>query len=154
MKLIIIAALSHNRVIGKDGKIPWHISEDLKRFKQITSGHTVLMGRKTYESLDKPLPNRRNVVLTSKPIPGMETYKTLEAALEKLRSEEKVFVIGGGRVFVQTLEKADELRLTHVDKVVDGDTFFPEYKQLLGSVFREQARESHDGYAFVDYVRI
>ncbi|MEK6565801.1 MAG: dihydrofolate reductase [Bacteroidota bacterium] len=154
MKLIIIAALSRNRVIGKDGKIPWHISEDLKRFKRITMGHTVLMGRRTYESLGKPLPNRRNVVLTSKPIAGMETYKTVDAALEKLQNEEMVFVIGGGRVFVQTLEKADELRLTHVDRVVEGDTFFPEYEQLLGRLFREQARETHDGYAFVDYVRI
>ncbi len=154
MKLIIIAALSRNRVIGKDGKIPWHISQDLKRFKQITTGHAVLMGRKSYESIGKPLSNRRNVVVTSKQIPDVETYKSINEALAALKTEEMVFVIGGGKIFAQLLEKVNEMRLTHVDKVVEGDVFFPEYEHLLGKVFREKAREAHDGYAFVDYVRI
>lgn len=154
MKLVIIAALSRNRVIGKDGKIPWHISEDLKRFKRLTKGHTVLMGRKTFESLGKPLPDRRNVVVTSKHFPGIETYKTIEGALNSLKNEESVFVIGGGKIFEQLLEKADEMRLTLVQEVVKGDVFFPEYEHLLGSVFREMSREDCDGYTFVDYVRI
>jgi len=154
VKLIIIAALSRNRVIGKDGKIPWHISEDLKRFKQITTGHTVLMGRKSYESMGKPLANRRNVVVTSKNIPGIETYKSLNEALEALKIEETVFVIGGGEIFEQMLEKVNEMQLTHVDQLVEGDVFFPKYEHLLGKLFREKAREEHEGYAFVDYVRI
>jgi len=90
VKLIIIAALSRNRVIGKDGKIPWHISEDLKRFKRITTGHTVLMGRKSFESMGKPLANRRNIVLTSKEIRGVETYKKLEEALKGLKNRNKL----------------------------------------------------------------
>ncbi|HLF20516.1 MAG TPA: dihydrofolate reductase [Bacteroidota bacterium] len=154
MKLIIIAALSRNRVIGKDGKIPWHISEDLKRFKRITTGHTVLMGRKSFESMGKPLANRRNIVLTSKEIRGVETYKKLEEALKGLKNEEKVFVIGGGEIFSQILEQVDEMYLTHVEKEVEGDVFFPPYEHLIGKVFKEISRDQHDGFVFVDYARI
>ncbi len=153
MKLIIIAALSRNRVIGKNGKIPWHISEDLKRFKRITTGHTVLMGRKTYESMGKPLVNRRNIVLTSKEIPGVEIFSSLGEALQNLAGEEKVFVIGGGELFAQVLESADEMHLTHIDKEVEGDAFFPPYVHLVGKTFREVSREEHEGFAFVDYQR-
>lgn len=154
MKLIIIAALSRNRVIGKDGKVPWHISEDLKRFKRITTGHTVLMGRKSYESIGKPLANRRNVVVTSKQIPGIETYKTLEEALRSLENEEQVFVIGGGNLFAQMLDRVDEMYLTLVDQQVEGDVFFPSFENLIGKRFREVRREQHEGYAFVDYSRL
>lgn len=154
MKLIIIAALSRNRVIGKDGKLPWHISEDLKRFKRLTTGHTVLMGRKTYESLGKLLPNRRNVVLTSHTIPNVETYPTLAQALQALEKEEKVFVIGGGEIFAQLLDHADELHLTIIDKEVEGDTFFPPYKHLIGTRYRLVSREEHEGFVFEDYVKV
>lgn len=154
MNLIIIAALTKNRVIGKDGKIPWHIPEDLKRFKELTSGHTVLMGRRTYESLGRPLPNRRNVVLTSKALTGVETYSTLEQALQALKDEERVFVIGGGRVFAELLESADELHLTIVDRIVEGDTFFPRYENLVERDFKLVKKEEHPGYAFVHYERM
>ncbi len=154
MKLIIIAALSRNRVIGKGGKLPWHISEDLKRFKRLTTGHTVLMGRKTFESLGKPLPNRRNVVLSSRTLPGIETYPTLADALRALENEEKVFVIGGGEVFAQLIDQADALYLTLVDHEVEGDTFFPPYEHLIGSRYRLVAREEHEGFVFEDYVKM
>lgn len=154
MKLIIIAAISRNRVIGKDGKLPWHISEDLKRFKQLTTGHTILMGRKTFESLARSLPNRRNVVLSSKEIPGVETYHTLAHALQALENEEKVFVIGGGEVFLQTLEQADVLYLTLVDQEVEGDTFFPPYEHLIGTVYKLTNKEVRDGFTFADYERM
>ncbi|MBI3005172.1 MAG: dihydrofolate reductase [Ignavibacteriales bacterium] len=154
MKLIIIAALSRNRVIGKNGRIPWHISEDLKRFKRITTGHTVLMGRKTYESMGKPLANRRNVVLTSMTIPGVETFSSLGEALQGLAGQEKVFVIGGGELFAQVLESADEMHLTLVDKDVEGDAFFPPFEHLVGKVFKEVSGEQGDGFTFVDYKRI
>ena len=154
MNLIIIAALTKNRVIGKDGKIPWHIPEDLKRFKELTSGHTVLMGGKTYESLGRPLPNRRNVVLTSKALTGVETYSTLEQALQALKDEERVFVIGGGRVFTELLESADELHLTIVDRIVEGDTFFPRYEHLVERDFSLVMKEERPGYAFVHYERM
>lgn len=154
MNLIIIAALNRRRVIGKDGKLPWHISEDLKRFKRLTTGHTVLMGRKTYESLGKPLSDRRNVVLTSRKIPNAEAYRTVGEALEALRDEPKVFVIGGGEVFARFLERADEWHLTVVDREVEGDTFFPPYEHLIGNRFLLVGREEHEGFTFLDYKRV
>ncbi|MGA7160178.1 MAG: dihydrofolate reductase [Bacteroidota bacterium] len=151
MKLIVIAALNKKRVIGNKGKLPWHISEDLQRFKRLTVGHAVLMGRKTFESMGKPLTGRRNVVLTSKLIPGIETYRTIPAALTALKEQEKVFVIGGGNVFEQFLGRADELYLTIVDIDVDGDTFFPSYEHLIGTHFSLVNEEKHEGYTFRDY---
>jgi dihydrofolate reductase len=151
MKLIIIAALNRKRVIGNNGKLPWHISEDLKRFKRLTVGHTVLMGRKTFESMGKPLPDRRNVILSSKKIPGVETYSTIAEALAVLKEEEKIFVIGGGRIFEQFLDRADELHLTLVDIDVDGDTFFPSYEHLVGTRFTLVSEQRHEGYTFQDY---
>jgi dihydrofolate reductase len=154
MKLAIIAAIGKNRVIGKDGKLPWHISADLKRFKKLTTGHTVLMGRRTFESLGRPLPNRRNVVLSSRLISGAETYVSIPDALKALAPEETVYIIGGARLYAQFLDKADELNLTLVDREVDGDAFFPEYEHLLGTRFRLVRREDHDGFSFIDFVRI
>lgn len=153
MKIFIIAALDRNRVIGSDGKLPWHLSEDLKRFKRLTKGHVVLMGRKTYESLGKPLPDRRNVVLSSRPIGGVESYRSLAEALRALEDEDTVFIIGGGEVFRQALPIADGLHLTIVDGVHDGDTFFPEYEQLVGTTFEITGKEDHKGFSFVDYRR-
>ena len=118
MKLIIIAALNGDRVIGVHGKLPWHVSEDLKRFKRLTMGHTVLMGRKTYESMGKPLAQRRNVVLTSREIPGVETYPTIGDALRALQDQERVFVIGGGELYTQFLDSAHDRVQT--PRVVDG----------------------------------
>ena len=154
MKLILIAALTRNRVIGKDRAVPWDIPEDMKRFKRLTLGHVVLMGRGTYEALSSPLTNRRNVVLTSQKIDGVETYPTIAQALDALKNEEIVYVIGGGQVFAQLLLSAAELRLTLVDQEVDGDTFFPPYEHLIGSLFRLASKEEHKGFAFLDYVRI
>jgi dihydrofolate reductase len=154
MKLILIAALNAKRVIGIDGKLPWHISDDLKRFKKLTTGHTVLMGRKTFESMGKPLPNRRNVVLSSRPVPGVETYHSLDAALAALKDEEKVFVIGGGHLYAQTLECADELLLTFVDNPISGDTYFPPFETFLLDHFTLINQEQGDGFIYKDYQRI
>jgi dihydrofolate reductase len=151
--LAIIVALSRNRGIGKEGKLPWHISEDLRRFKKLTMGHTVLMGRTTWLSIGKPLPGRRNVVLTTGSLSGVETYPSIDLALEALKGEERVFVIGGGRVYAQTLDRADELYLTVVDREVDADTFFPPYGHLLGTTFERVSTEQHDGYCFENYRR-
>lgn len=154
MRLIIIAALNRKRVIGKDGKIPWHISEDLKRLKKLTVGHTILMGRGTYESLQTPLPNRRHVVLTSRTLPGVETYATIPEALRALKDQEKVFIFGGGEIFTAMLGMADEWLLTLVDNDEDGDTFFPPYEHLVGRLFREVRREKKEGFEFVDFERM
>lgn len=154
MRLIIIAALNRKRVIGKDGKVPWHISEDLKRLKKVTVGHTLLMGRRTYESLQTPLPNRRHVVLTSRGIPGVETYATIPEALEALKDQEKVFIFGGGEIFRAMLEQADEWLLTLVKNDEDGDAFFPPYEHLVGKSFREVKREKNEGFEFVDFEKL
>ncbi len=153
MKLIIIAAIARNRVIGKNGKLPWHIPEDLARFKQLTTGHTVIMGRKTFDSLDKPFPNRVNIVITSNVINGVKSYPSLEFALQALNNEKEVFVIGGGRLFADALKFADELRLTLVDRDVDGDTFFPAYEDYLRKNFQLIDQEYNIGFSFVYYVR-
>lgn len=154
MKLIIIAAIARNRVIGKNGKLPWHIPEDLARFKQLTSGHTVIMGRRTYDSLDRPFPNRVNIVITSNVINGVTSYPSLDFALQALSNKMEVFVIGGGRLFADALKVADELRLTLVDREVDGDTFFPPYEEYVRKNFRLVHQEYSIGFSFVHYVRI
>ncbi len=125
MNLILIAALTRNRVIGKDRTVPWDIPEDMQRFKNLTMGHVVLMGRTTYETLSSPLINRRNVVITTRLLEGVETYATLAEALETLQKEEDVCVIGGGQIFAELLPSAAKLRLTIVDKEVNGDTLLP-----------------------------
>jgi dihydrofolate reductase len=154
MHLILIAALTRTRVIGKDRTVPWDIPEDMQRFKSLTTGHVVLMGRGTYETLSSPLTNRRNVVITSRPIDGVETFPTIGKALEVLQNEAEVFVIGGGSIFAQLLLSAAELRLTLVEQDVEGDTFFPPYEHLVGSLFRLASEERHNGFSFLDYVRI
>jgi dihydrofolate reductase len=153
MKLIIIAAIAHNRVIGKNGNLPWHIPEDLARFKQLTTGHTVIMGRRTFDSLDRPFPNRLNIVITSNVLNGVTSYPSLDFALQALRSKKEVFVIGGGRLFAEALHLADELRLTLVDREVDGDTFFPPYEEYVRKNFQLVHQEYHTGFSFVDYER-
>lgn len=154
MRLALIAALAGNRVIGKDGKLPWHISEDLKRFKRLTTGHPVLMGRKTFESLGGPLPKRRNIVLTRKPPQGIESYDSVASALTALATEDLVFVLGGGEVYAQLIGKADLLYLTEIEKDYDGDAYFPPYKHLIGVRFKLFNEEKHPGFAFRDYERI
>lgn len=153
MKIAIIAAIARNRVIGRNGGLPWTLPGDLKRFKRLTTGHTVVMGRKTFESIGKPLPHRRNVVISTHPVSGIETFPSLESALTTLSTEERIFIIGGGTLYTQTLPLADELFLTLVDQTVEGDVFFPEYASLLESRYILAAREECDGYAFEDYVR-
>ena len=154
MKLAIIAAIARNRVIGKEGKLPWHVPEDLKRFKQLTTGHAVLMGRKTFDALGRPLPNRRNVVLSSAPVKGVESYRSIPEALEKLENEDVVFVLGGGQIYSQLLQRVDYLYLTVMEKDYDGDTYFPEYEHLTGTLFRLFNDEPRKGFSFRDYERI
>jgi dihydrofolate reductase len=153
VKLAIIAAIARNRVIGSGGHLPWHIPEDLRRFKRLTSGHTVLMGHRTYESIGRPLPDRHTVVITSRLIPGVETYASISAALTALAGRDRVFVIGGGKIYAQLLDQAEELYLTIVDTRPDGDVFFPPYEHLLSARFTLARREDHDGFTFLDYIR-
>ncbi|MEW6509763.1 MAG: dihydrofolate reductase [Bacteroidota bacterium] len=153
MTLALIAAIAANRVIGRNGRLPWHLPDDMKRFKRLTTGHAVLMGRRTWESLGKPLVNRRNVVLSSNAVTGAERFARLDDALAALAGQEKVFVIGGARLYAQTLDRADELYLTLLHRPVEGDTFFPPFHHLLGTMFIETFREPHEEFDFVNFVR-
>ncbi len=130
----IIVAMDRNRAIGKDNQLLWHISNDLKRFKAITSGHTVVMGRLTFESLPKgPLPNRRNIVLSASKlnIHGCEMAHSIDEVTEMSASEDEIFIIGGGNVYRQFLPLAHRLYITRIDKAFDADTFFPEIDNML-----------------------
>ncbi len=147
MKIVVIAAVAQDGTIGHDGKIPWHIRDDLQRFKHLTFGHPVIMGRKTYESIGKPLPGRRNIVLTRTALPSVECFSELRAALETCVGD-TVFIIGGAEVYRAALPVADTLLLTHVKHPGGGDTKFPDYDRTR---WREVAREDHPDYSFVKY---
>lgn len=126
----IIVAHAANGVIGSADDIPWHISADFKRFKALTSGHTVIMGRKTFESkpLGKPLPNRRNIVVTRNKnyqTDGIEVAGSLDAALKMTKGEDEVFIIGGGEIYKQAMDKADRIYATIIQTEIEGDTYFP-----------------------------
>ncbi|MFT4867848.1 MAG: dihydrofolate reductase [Candidatus Nanohaloarchaea archaeon] len=155
MEKIIIAAVTENRVIGKDGDIPWHFPEDLKHFKEKTTGHSVIMGRKTYFSLPedyRPLPNRKNIVLSrSNPdLPeSVELAESLEEAWEK--AGQKAFIIGGSGVYEQTLEEADKMVLTRIHEEYEGDTYFPEWNE---ENWKEVERDDQGALSFVKYERI
>lgn len=130
MTISIIVALASNRSIGKDGDLIWHLSRDLKHFKAITTGHTVIMGYKTYLSLpnQKALPNRRNIIISSRleqAPEGFELANSITAAMKLVHDDEEVFIMGGGSIYEQFLPKADHLYLTRLDKEFEADTFFP-----------------------------
>ncbi len=162
--LNIICALAANRAIGRDNKLIYHLPADLRRFKALTTGHTVIMGRRTFESLPKgALPDRRNIVLsrqTGYQAPGAEAFTSLEAALAACdTTHEEVFIIGGGSVYAEALPLADRLYLTHIEALPEGaDAFFPETDD---SVWRLVYTEPHaadeknaNDFTFADYERL
>lgn len=155
----IIAAVAKNGAIGFENKLIYWLPNDLKRFKQLTTGHTVVMGRKTFESLPKgALPNRRNIVLSrrKRDFEGCDTFTSLSKALENCKDEE-IFIIGGESIYKEAMKHADRLCLTEIDDVPEkADTFFPE----IGEEWHEVSREEHEKderhahrYAFVDYAK-
>lgn len=161
--LSIIVAVSENGVIGKDNQLLWRLSADLKYFKNLTSKHAVIMGRKTYESIGKPLPNRTNIVIssnTSFKAEGIEIVNSLEKAIEKaqkLHPNNEIFIIGGGSIYKQALSIANKVYYTEVKTNIEGDTFFP---KLDSEIWQEISRTSHQAdeknefdYAFVIYQR-
>ena len=123
----LIVAISKNRVIGDSNKLIWHLPADLKRFKEVTTGHPIVMGRKTYESIGRPLPNRRNIIITrdqNYQIDGCDVLNSIEEAL--MLTNNDCFIIGGGEIYNQTLHIADQIYMTEVDEEFDGDTTFPD----------------------------
>ncbi|HET8904126.1 MAG TPA: dihydrofolate reductase [Saccharospirillum sp.] len=166
MRIALMWAMARNGVIGRDNKLPWYLPEDLKYLKRVTTGKPVIMGRKTYDSIGRPLPNRTNIVVTrdaSLTVPGVKVVTSLDDALELARAEsvisdvEEVIVMGGAEIYAQALPYADRLYVTLVHAEVEGDAVFPpidldEYQELAREDFKAEGPNPYD-YSFVVYER-
>ncbi|MCH8821282.1 dihydrofolate reductase [Patescibacteria group bacterium] len=151
----MIAAISENNALGKDNKLIFKIPEDMKRFKEVTSGHPIIMGRKTYESIGRPLPNRTNIVVTrdkNYKAEGCEVVYSLEQAIEVAKKVEKteVFVIGGGQIYKEAIKMADKLYLTVVEGKYYADTFFPDYSDFKKVIHSDSHESAGYKYKFLD----
>ncbi len=165
MNVALIVAFSSNHVIGAGTEIPWHISNDLKRFKKITSGHSLIMGRKTYESIGKPLPNRTTVIISRNPsyrVEGCITVSSLGDAIKdcRARNEERAFIAGGGEIYRLALEQdlVDLMHITAVHRDFEGDVFFPDidytgWKELSRDIIEDDPAVDF-AYSFVDFERV
>jgi len=159
--ITIIAAIAKNNALGKDNDLIWHLPADLKRFKKVTTGHHILMGRNTFESIGKPLPNRTSVIITRNNdyfIDGCLTANSVENAIEIAKSDEEVFVIGGAQVYKYAMDNnlVDKLDITIVHENFEADVFFPEidttvWKQVFRKDFKADEKNKHD-YSFVSYI--
>lgn len=160
-EITLIVAAGENDAIGKDNQLIWHLSNDLKRFKELTNGHHIIMGRKTFESFKKPLPNRTHIVITNQEnynVPsGVIVVNNLEDAFDAARSDNQPFVIGGGEIYKQAMPFADKIELTRVHENFDADTFFP---KIDTTIWKETSNTYHDkdeihqhAFSFITYVR-
>lgn len=159
MKVSIIVAIAENNAIGKNNQLLWHLPADLKHFKDITGGHSIIMGRKTFDSVGKPLPRRRNIVVTRQPITieGCEVVNSIEAGLELCSGEDEVFIGGGAEIYRQAMHLTGRIYLTIVHKRFEADTFFPD---INPAEWEEVSREYHAPdeknslpYSFITYER-
>jgi dihydrofolate reductase len=151
--ICIIAAMDKNRVIGKDNKLPWRISDDLKNFKKLTTGNTVIMGRKTFESIGRPLPDRNNVVISTSmsQTAGIDVCNSFEESIMKAKSYGKdIFIIGGAAVYEQAVPLADKMYISYVKGEYNGDVFFPEFEEKEWHV---EKKEEHAEFELLIYVR-
>lgn len=160
MKISFVVAMDKNRIIGANNQLPWNLPADLAHFKRLTLNKPVVMGRKTYESIGRPLPQRRNIIVTRNPdyaAEGCEVFTSLDAALAHLKNEEEVMVIGGGELFTQVLPQASTLYLTIVDAKVDGDVYFPDWNanewQEVESQFNQADEKNPFNYTFLTLKR-
>jgi len=160
MIISIVVAIAENNAIGKENKLLWHLPADLRHFKEVTTGHTIIMGRKTYDSVGKPLPNRRNIVITRKSglkIPGVEVVHTLEEALVLCDEDEEVFIGGGAEIYKMAMSLTDKIYLTVVKGIFDADTFFPEIDankwEETESISFEPDEKNSFGYTFSTLIR-
>ncbi|MBU1085258.1 MAG: dihydrofolate reductase [Candidatus Beckwithbacteria bacterium] len=157
----IIVAHDDNFGIGKKGKIPWHISADFKYFKKITTKHPIIMGRKTFESIGKPLPNRPNIIITrhpqySAPERNIQVIHSLQKAiaLAKTLDQKEIFIIGGGEIYKQALPFADKLYITHIKGNFNCDTFFPDYSSQFNKIISKKTNQSNKySYTFLELER-
>ena len=153
-RISIIAAVARNGVIGHEGRMPWHLPEELAHFKAVTMGHALVMGRSTFESIGRVLPGRRTIVLTRDPAwqhPGVEAAHSFAEAVSLAGPADEVFVAGGAQVYAAALPVTDALVMTWVDAEPEGDTYFP---QVDWDDWREDVREPHDGWSRVVYERV
>ncbi len=153
----LIAAVSKNNVIGNKGLIPWHIKGEQKRFKELTTGRTIIMGRKSFEEIGKPLPNRKTVLISStKRIEAKNciTAASLKEALKAAEGEDEIFIAGGGRVYEEAMLYADKIYLTVIDLVTEGDTFFPDFDKSVFAKVYEERIEGEIPYTYYTYERI
>ncbi len=158
--ITIIAAIAENNALGKDNQLIWHIPADLKRFKKVTSNHHVIMGRKTFESLGKPLPNRTNIIITRNPnykAEGCVVVNSLQQAIEAAKDDENPFILGGAEIYKQAIEIADKLDLTFVHHQFEADAFFP---KIDTTIWKETSRENFKAdeknkynFSFVTYLK-
>jgi len=159
-RISLIVAMARNRVIGANNKIPWHLPNELRLFKSLTMGHHIVMGRRTYESIDRLLPGRTTVIVTRQRdygVPGAIVAHSIEDALDACKGDSEIFVIGGADLFRETLPMADRLHLTVVDAEPDGDTFMPEvdmsaWRETATQSFQPDERHAH-GYRYTVYDR-
>lgn len=161
--ITLIAAIAKNNALGKDNDLIWHLSADLKRFKKVTSGHHILMGRNTYESIGKPLPNRTTVIITRNNdyfVDGCLIANSVEEAIELAQEDSEVFIIGGAQIYKQVMEKGlvDQLDITIVHEEFEADVYFPEidatvWKEVSREDFKSDEKNKYD-YSFVSYKKI
>ncbi len=158
MKISIIVAYDENRLIGRNNELPWRLPADLKFFKSVTMGHPIIMGRKTFESIGRVLPGRTSVVVTRQPdytAPGCIVVHSLEEALDKCKSEEEIFIIGGAELFQYALPLATDLYITRIQHNFEGDTWFPEINNEQWIVTSEENfnpdEKNHWAYSFIHY---
>lgn len=152
MTITLIAAAAENNALGKDNDLVWHLPDDFKRFKAITSGHFIIMGRKTFESFPKPLPNRTHIIITRQKeyqVPeGCLVATSIEEALQLCPQNEEVFIIGGGEIYKQSIEIANKIELTRVHTEVEADTFFPEINQNNWKILEEEYHPKDEKHKF------
>ena len=154
MIISLIAAIGKNKVIGKNNSLPWNLPVDLKRFKELTKGKPVIMGRKTFESIGKPLPERKNIIITrdkTYKAEGCITVNSKEEALKAAKGSEEIMIIGGEQIFKEFMPIANKMYLTFIDKEFDGDAYFPAYNaKEWKETFREEHEENNLRFAFVN----
>ena len=153
MRLSIVVAMDNKRLIGSKNQLPWHLPADLAYFKKLTTGKSILMGRKTYDSIGRPLPNRRNIVITRNSnisIPGCEVVSSIDHALELTKEDSEVMVIGGASLCEQLLPKINRLYITKIDGVFEGDVFFPKYDDFnwLEVSCESHPKDSSNAYSY------
>jgi dihydrofolate reductase len=151
MEIILVAAASENNVLGKDNDLVWHLPDDFKRFKQMTIGHPIVMGRKTFESFPKPLPNRTHYIITRQKdyeAKDCVVVHSLEEAIDRFKNEPVVFVIGGGQIYQQAIDLGTKIELTRVHTQVEGDAFFPEIEASKWRLVTETFHPKDERHAF------